>query len=502
MRVFAAFWILFPSLCFSQALKVSSIDNFIKKYRIELAPVPVYLSSKGKASLSFSSADTSLFVQIGGSGWGAVTINEGDELIFLFSNGQSVKARSSSLQTFEPGLQKSTYKHQYLLSAQDVLALSRYELVGIRKYSFTDFSDIQIEKQYRARVQKLSAVFANEITKSGIIKTLKSIKLQDIAQHVGDSVLFCSKVYNTRYYEASGKKPTVLDVQSDFLDPLVNVVILEEDRKKFLYPPEKVFLNKDVCISGVVTMHNNVPYIFIHNREQIQVKSAVTLEEIGLFIGDSVTVSGVVFTTRYFTETANQPTVLNIGAPYPNQLLTVVIEKSLRDEFAEKPEVLYLNKEVSVSGKVILYRNKPEIVIKDKSQLTVLNNSNFLPVKYKDTTAASPDNVRHAADRTDETPAQFPGGFEALASFLNRNLVLPDQLKSGETKTVVANFYVGTDGTVSNLKINKSAGTIYDVEVMRVLGRMPKWKPRTKGGAVEGVQVKLPVTFQKIGLDE
>ena len=97
----------------------------------------------------------------------------------------------------------------------------------------------------------------------------------------------------------------------------------------------------------------------------------VKLEEVGGHVGDSVAVTGKVSGGRFFPQGDGTPTLLNIGAAYPNQLLTVVIRSTARKEFAGAPEKDLLNKDVRVTGKVELYKGKPQVVVYSAGQLTL-----------------------------------------------------------------------------------------------------------------------------------
>lgn len=89
----------------------------------------------------------------------------------------------------------------------------------------------------------------------------------------------------------------------------------------------------------------------------------------------------------------------------------------------------------------------------------------------------------------------FPGGYDVLLSFLNRNLKPPPELKAGEKKTVVAQFLVTADGSIDELQIMQSGGLYFDNELLRVLKRMPKWKPAIENGKPVPAIVTQPVTF-------
>lgn len=95
---------------------------------------------------------------------------------------------------------------------------------------------------------------------------------------------------------------------------------------------------------------------------------------------------------------------------------------------------------------------------------------------------------------------QFPGGSQAWADFLRANLRAPEELESGEKRTVMIRFHVAEDGSVTAFQVVQSAGNAFDNEVIRVLKKMPKWTPATKAGQPVSVSFTQPVTF--VGLEE
>lgn len=97
----------------------------------------------------------------------------------------------------------------------------------------------------------------------------------------------------------------------------------------------------------------------------------ISLNDVNQHVGDSVKVCGKIFTTRYLPNSGSSPTLLNVGAAYPRQLLTLVIYGAYRNKFAAAPENFYQNKHVCVTGKVELYNNKPQIVIRSSEQITL-----------------------------------------------------------------------------------------------------------------------------------
>jgi len=113
--------------------------------------------------------------------------------------------------------------------------------------------------------------------------------------------------------------------------------------------------------------------------------------------------------------------------------------------------------------------------------------------------AVAPANNKTASTMPAYTEPQFPGGAAAWASFLNRNLQSPDALEAGEKKTVLVKFLVSSDGTVMGFDVVQSGGEAFDKEVMRVLKKMPKWKPALRYGQPVEVAFTQPVSFIAMG---
>lgn len=96
----------------------------------------------------------------------------------------------------------------------------------------------------------------------------------------------------------------------------------------------------------------------------------IKLEEAKDHIGDSVKVRGKVYGIRYMESVRNNPTFINLGAAYPNQLLTVVIWGDVKKNLGYNPEEEKYAKGVAVvTGRVESYRDRLQIVIKDPKQL-------------------------------------------------------------------------------------------------------------------------------------
>lgn len=94
-----------------------------------------------------------------------------------------------------------------------------------------------------------------------------------------------------------------------------------------------------------------------------------------------------------------------------------------------------------------------------------------------------------------EAPS-FPGGIGAWSKFLARHLVIPAEVQPGERLTVLVRFQVGEDGTLTGFNIVQSGGRSCDEEVLRVLRKMPRWKPALQQGVPVATSFTQPVTFE------
>jgi periplasmic protein TonB len=93
---------------------------------------------------------------------------------------------------------------------------------------------------------------------------------------------------------------------------------------------------------------------------------------------------------------------------------------------------------------------------------------------------------------------EFPGGQQAWLNFLQKYLVAPEELEPGQKKNVQIRFQVSAEGIVTNFEIVQSAGNAFDNEVIRVLKKMPKWKPAIQNGQPVARAFTQPVTFMGV----
>jgi hypothetical protein len=100
-------------------------------------------------------------------------------------------------------------------------------------------------------------------------------------------------------------------------------------------------------------------------------KEPIPAAEAAAHVGEKVTVCGTVAGAAHFERMRGEPTFLNFDRPYPAQSFTVVIWGENNRKFERPPHQFFSGKDVCVTGTVESYKGKPQIEVRDPSQITV-----------------------------------------------------------------------------------------------------------------------------------
>ena len=96
-----------------------------------------------------------------------------------------------------------------------------------------------------------------------------------------------------------------------------------------------------------------------------------------------------------------------------------------------------------------------------------------------------------------EKEAEFIGGQEAFYDFLRSELKYPRkaQLNNIEGK-VMLEFVVCEDGSVCDYKVVNNIDQALANEALRVVKKIPKWKPAQQNNKAVSCYFTLPITFE------
>lgn len=95
-----------------------------------------------------------------------------------------------------------------------------------------------------------------------------------------------------------------------------------------------------------------------------------------------------------------------------------------------------------------------------------------------------------------EEMPQFPGGTEALKTFVYSSLKYPTiALENGIQGQVFVKFVVDKTGKVTNAKVSRGVDPSLDKEAKRIVESMPKWSPGKQQGENVDVTYEMPINF-------
>ena len=127
------------------------------------------------------------------------------------------------------------------------------------------------------------------------------------------------------------------------------------------------------------------------------------------------------------------------------------------------------------------------------SEQSVSENKTATPVAIE-----VPDTLGKTYDAVEVMP-EFPGGTEALLSFIKDNLEYPQKAIDEQTEgRVIIRFVVNSNGEISDPTILKGINKNLDQAAIDVINKLPRWKPGQQDGQKVNVKYTLPVVFKLI----
>ena len=96
-----------------------------------------------------------------------------------------------------------------------------------------------------------------------------------------------------------------------------------------------------------------------------------------------------------------------------------------------------------------------------------------------------------------EEAPEFPGGTQECMKWLSKNIVYPQiSAENGVQGRVTVSFVVNKDGSIVDAAVLRGVDPYLDKEALRVVNKMPKWKPGKQRGKAVRQQYTLPVMFR------
>lgn len=119
--------------------------------------------------------------------------------------------------------------------------------------------------------------------------------------------------------------------------------------------------------------------------------------------------------------------------------------------------------------------------------------TSIIPADFADEGPApkKPDPVRFA-----EVMPEFPGGKDALMSYLAGTPYCDAAIDNGYEGKVYVEFMIDTDGSIKNVKVLNKIFSCLDQAVKNRIEHMPKWTPGSMGKRPVPVIMVAPISFK------
>lgn len=97
-----------------------------------------------------------------------------------------------------------------------------------------------------------------------------SITPEQAAAHVGEQQTVCGAVANTYYSCFVTDRPTFINFGKPYPDHVFSVAIMGKDRDKFESCPEKLFVGRSVCVTGLIETYDGKPIMVVKDQSQVR----------------------------------------------------------------------------------------------------------------------------------------------------------------------------------------------------------------------------------------
>ena len=101
-----------------------------------------------------------------------------------------------------------------------------------------------------------------------------------------------------------------------------------------------------------------------------QSTDSIPAKEASQHYNESIKIYGIVSGGRWIEKSFM--TLINVDGNYPNHALTIMIKDIDRKKFSYAPETFLKGKKIVVSGKVVEFKGKPEVIVTEPGQIMVV----------------------------------------------------------------------------------------------------------------------------------
>lgn len=121
-----------------------------------------------------------------------------------------------------------------------------------------------------------------------------------------------------------------------------------------------------------------VPFLFFsiclqaqNYSDSIALPPIVSIDSVHQYVNQTVTICDKIYGGIFLDKSKKKLTLLNMGGVYPKQKITVLIPDTCRFLFSKAPETNFKYKNVCITGMILLYNEKYEIVLAKPDDIVI-----------------------------------------------------------------------------------------------------------------------------------
>ena len=99
-----------------------------------------------------------------------------------------------------------------------------------------------------------------------------NITATEASDHIGKTAEICGMVASAAYLQQVRGRPTFLNFEQPYPDQVFTVVIWGDNRSAWSSPPERLYDQQSVCVTGRITSHEGNPQVIVRKPGNIRVE--------------------------------------------------------------------------------------------------------------------------------------------------------------------------------------------------------------------------------------
>lgn len=100
----------------------------------------------------------------------------------------------------------------------------------------------------------------------------EQISVYQAENYIGQRAEVCGRVASADHVTEIGGSPTFINLDQPHPDAPFTVVIWEDDRGRWESPPEELYANREICVTGEIDMHEGTPQIVLSDPQNIYIE--------------------------------------------------------------------------------------------------------------------------------------------------------------------------------------------------------------------------------------